>query len=101
MPGIGWLALFAVLTLLVVYLLYANVTGKWEYRRFLALLECESVHRTIASAREDESSYDRTFLRGVIFFDDETSFHFANQRAFDRAVRTFGVRVDHSRVQRA
>lgn len=86
-------AMFIVSALLVVYLVYSKVTGRWEYKRFLACMNCPSIHLRIKGVRRHESP-DGAFLRGLIFFNDGTSFHFLNSRAFDRAVDAFDLRVE-------
>ncbi len=97
MTNIGWAALFAALTLLIVFLIYGKATGRREYKRFMARVDCPSIHLVAIGARQDETWHEGTFLRGVVFFNDGTSFHFTNPTAFRRVAKEFRLAVDHSR----
>ena len=91
-----WWILPGLFLLFVVYLIHARVTGKWEYRRFLREMECESIHLVPVKARQETNGYNDKFLRGVVYFKgEERAFHFTNERVFLRVVEEFSLPVEY------
>ena len=87
--GISILSFFAIL---IVYVLYGIKSGRFEYKRFLARTEEEKTHgRTPIRAQEWLYYDEKSFIRGVIFFNEAHSFHFNKKRAYRRAVQRFGL----------
>lgn len=100
MVNVG-IMLLVVSVLSASFLAYSKATGRREYRQFITRLDCPSIHLVATGARQDETWHEGTFLRGVVFFNDGSSFHFTNPIAFRRAAREFCLAVVHSRRAQA
>lgn len=90
----GTIIAIGLFLLLIFWLVYSKATGRWEYKRFLRELDRGDVHLATKWAREDRTwDADKPrFLRGVVFFNHQ-SFHFLNERAFQRAIKELNIPI--------
>jgi len=85
---------FVVLVTPLGYLIYSRVSGKQEYKRFLARVQNSILPLMPIRACRLES-WGNDFVGGVIHFSNGLRFTFSKRKAFERAVKVFRLEVEY------